>query len=303
MSSKLKAGTSTSGAVLEADTTGILELQTGSTPTTAVTVDTSQNVGIGTTTPDYKLVVDGEGSAGAFALKRTGTLTGSGSFRLVGSSGSEALGFLVNASEKMRVTSAGSLNIGATTGTGRLYVESDVYVARFVATNNTAGTEVITQLNLVASNNATASDYFFIGGINQGADKVYILGNGNLQNVNNSYGTLSDIKLKENIVDATPKLEKILQLKVRNFNLKSDPDLKQIGFVAQELEQIFPSLIEESSELDTDKKFTGEKVKGVKTSVLIPILVKALQELNAKVDAQATTIADQEARLAVLEAK
>jgi hypothetical protein len=43
MSTKLKAGTTTSGAVIDADTTGILELQSGSTPTTAVTVDTSQN--------------------------------------------------------------------------------------------------------------------------------------------------------------------------------------------------------------------------------------------------------------------
>ena len=44
MSTKLKAGTATSGAVIDADTTGILELQSGSTPTTAVTIDASQNV-------------------------------------------------------------------------------------------------------------------------------------------------------------------------------------------------------------------------------------------------------------------
>jgi len=43
MSTKLKAGTSTSGAVIDADTTGILELQSGSTPTTAITIDASQN--------------------------------------------------------------------------------------------------------------------------------------------------------------------------------------------------------------------------------------------------------------------
>ena len=43
MSTKLKAGTSTTGAVLDADTTGILEFQTGSTPTTAASIDTSAN--------------------------------------------------------------------------------------------------------------------------------------------------------------------------------------------------------------------------------------------------------------------
>lgn len=57
MSTKLKAGTATSGAVLDADTTGILELQSGSTPTTAVTIDGSQNVGIGTASPTNKLDV------------------------------------------------------------------------------------------------------------------------------------------------------------------------------------------------------------------------------------------------------
>jgi hypothetical protein len=59
MSTKLKAGTSTIGAVLDADTTGILELQSGSTPTTALTVDASQNVGIGTNSPAAKLDVNG----------------------------------------------------------------------------------------------------------------------------------------------------------------------------------------------------------------------------------------------------
>jgi len=52
MATTLNAGTSTSGAALSADATGILQLQTGSTPTTAVTIDTSQNVGIGTASPD-----------------------------------------------------------------------------------------------------------------------------------------------------------------------------------------------------------------------------------------------------------
>jgi hypothetical protein len=186
------------------------------------------------------------------------------------------------ASERMRITSAGSLNIGATSGTGRLYVESDNNVVRFVATNSTAGTEVIVQNNLLNSNNATASDYFFIGAVSGGSDRVYILGNGNLQNINGSYGTISDANLKENIIDATPKLDKVMQLKVRNFNFIDD-ELKQIGFVAQELETVFPGLIEESQNLDRDGKRTGTTRKAVKTTVLIPILVKAMQEQQAMI--------------------
>jgi uncharacterized protein (AIM24 family) len=44
MATTLNAGTSTSGAAISADTTGILQLQSGSTPTTAVTIDASQNL-------------------------------------------------------------------------------------------------------------------------------------------------------------------------------------------------------------------------------------------------------------------
>jgi hypothetical protein len=208
-----------------------------------------------------------------------------GAITTVGSFGtnlnSDAFSFTTASTERMRITSAGAVYIGDTTGSTRFYVTNDNRVAMFNATNTTVGTEVIVQSNLISSNNATSADYLFIGGISGGSDRVYILGNGNLQNINNSYGTLSDIKLKENIVDATSKLDDVMQLKVRNFNLKSDPTQKQIGFVAQELETVFPSMIEEVSELDEDKKFTGNKVKGIKTTVLIPILVKAIQEQQA----------------------
>ena len=64
-------------------------------------------------------------------------------------------------------------------------------------------------------------------------------------------GTLtSDETLKENITDATSKLEDLKKLKVRNFNWKSSfhPEkskTKQIGFIAQEVEEVFPALVKE----------------------------------------------------------
>ena len=56
--------------------------------------------------------------------------------------------------------------------------------------------------------------------------------------------------------------------------------LKQIGFVAQEIEQVFPGLVDESFD-----RFSNQSIKHVKQSVLIPILVKALQELKTEFDA------------------
>ena len=41
-----------------------------------------------------------------------------------------------------------------------------------------------------------------VGDPGSGTDSIYIYANGNIQNTNNSYGQISDVKLKENIVDA-----------------------------------------------------------------------------------------------------
>ena len=58
---------------------------------------------------------------------------------------------------------------------------------------------------------------------------------------------------------------------------------KRIGFIAQELETVFPALVQE---YDQDTEGKGEVMrKGIKHTALIPILVKAVQELSAKVEA------------------
>ena len=109
--------------------------------------------------------------------------------------------------------------------------------------------------------------------------------NGNVYNTNSSYGSISDIKLKENIVNTSPKLDDLMSVRIVNYNLKEGQTHKQIGVIAQELEQIFPSMVEESQDFDKDGNDLGTTTKGVKYSVFVPMLIKALQELNAKFDA------------------
>ena len=99
---------------------------------------------------------------------------------------------------------------------------------------------------------------------------------GGLRNRYNEYGQYSDENIKENIVAATDKLEEVKQLQVKNFNLIGD-DFKQIGLIAQDVEQIFPSLVKNTTTPD------GTEVKSLKYSVLVPILIKAIQELEARV--------------------
>jgi hypothetical protein len=93
----------------------------------------------------------------------------------------------------------------------------------------------------------------------------------------------ADIKLKDNIVDCTSKLFEINSLRVINYNMISDPDEhKHIGFLAQEFEQVFPSMVEDTIDRDSEGIDLGTVTKGIKWSPLVPILVKALQELDVK---------------------
>ena len=97
----------------------------------------------------------------------------------------------------------------------------------------------------------------------------------------------SDRNLKDNIVDGTSKLEDINKLKVRNFNFKKYPDKKHLGFIAQEVQEIFPSLVKEyiTREADVENSIEEKKSLGIQQDAFVPMLVKAIQELSAKVTA------------------
>ncbi len=135
---------------------------------------------------------------------------------------------------------------------------------------------------LMYTSKAAATNWYWMVAQANSANTIIIYGNGNINNANNSYGQLSDIRLKENVIDATSKLEDVKKLKVKNFNFKGD-NLKQIGLIAQEVEEVFPGLVEEEKQPDIQDGEKGEVYKSVKYSVLVPILVKAIQELEARV--------------------
>jgi hypothetical protein len=127
--------------------------------------------------------------------------------------------------------------------------------------------------------------YYHMQAFVSGSTEVFrIEASGNVKNTNNSYGALSDVKLKENIVDASPKLADLMQVKVRNYNLIGETT-KQIGVVAQELETVFPSMVDESNDRDEDGNILETTTKGVKYSVFVPMLIKAIQEQQATITA------------------
>ena len=119
---------------------------------------------------------------------------------------------------------------------------------------------------------------------NGGAESFRVYTNGNVQNTNNSYGAISDIKLKENIVDATPQWNDIKALQVRKYNFKEGQTHTQIGLVAQEVELVSPGLVTESPDRDAEGNNLGTVTKSVNYSVLYMKAVKALQEAMERIE-------------------
>jgi hypothetical protein len=166
--------------------------------------------------------------------------------------------------ERMRITRGGDLfSLNADNG----------IVSRSTLPAGTANT-------IFAGQHSAAS---IISGTN--CFRVYT--NGNVQNTNNSYGALSDIKLKENIVDATSQWNDVKTLQVRKYNFKEEtgqPTHTQIGLVAQEVELVSPGLVTESPDRDSEGNDLGTTTKSVNYSVLYMKAVKALQEAIAKIE-------------------
>ena len=73
-----------------------------------------------------------------------------------------------------------------------------------------------------------------------------------------------------------------MQVKIRNYNLIGETN-KQIGVIAQELEQVFPNMVYESPDFDKDGNNLGTTTKSVKYSVFVPMLIKAIQEQQAQI--------------------
>jgi hypothetical protein len=148
----------------------------------------------------------------------------------------------------------------------------------------------------------------YSGGENSNVTLQFLVShNGNVQNTNNSYGSLSDERYKENIVDADSQWDDIKAIRIRKFNFKNDESKTTLlGIVAQEVENTSPGLIEQT--FMEDGVPDPDVPKAVKYSVLYMKAVKALQEAMERIEqletekaAQQTVLDDLLARLTALE--
>jgi hypothetical protein len=145
-------------------------------------------------------------------------------------------------------------------------------------------------LYLESATSASTSTYLIWGGYSASGlggastNSFRVATNGNVTNTNNSYGAISDIKLKENIVDATSQWNDIKTLQVRKYNFKQGQTHTQIGLIAQEVELVSPGLVTESPDRDEEGNDLGTVTKSVNYSVLYMKAVKALQEAMERIE-------------------
>ncbi|CAB4152962.1 Intramolecular chaperone auto-processing domain containing protein [uncultured Caudovirales phage] len=260
-----------------------------------MTINTTGNVGIGTTSPGVKLsvftsgmsftsstITYSAGSSQGFLLDNSAGTSQSGNAIWFANSGlysaisstrvdtgtwgtdlrfythPDAISNQYDVTERMRITSGGLVLIGATTTSSS--AELQVFGNNGIRITNAAS-----QYRQIYN---SGGDLYFWNGSNQG----YLSSGGVWTNA-------SDISIKKDIEDIQYGLNEVLKLKPRYYKMKAN-DLEQIGFISQEVEQVIKELV------STDNL----GMKGLSYGNLTAVLVKAIQEQQEQIEQLKTQI-------------
>jgi len=280
---------------------GALTLASNGT-TTAVTIDTSQRVGVGTVTPQRKVsIVGADGASGqtegnsrtSLFLDNNGanylsifTSTsgdggvffsdnGSNNGGMVYETSNDALYFKSNNAERMRIAS-----------------DNRVYITCTSAPSATVSGVRLgnpTEALCAFSSGAVTIETYQLGFYN---------GNGLVGRISTSgsattYATSSDYRLKETIAPMTGALAKVSLLKPVTYKWKADGSDGE-GFIAHELAEVCPHAV--SGEKDAIDAEGNPDYQAVDTSFLVATLTAAIQEQQATINALTARVVALESR-------
>ncbi len=251
----------------------------GNTIAERVIINNDGNVGIGTSSPtqalsiasvsstpgDYKGLAFQSGGT-EVSYVRSNCTDGNNYFLTFGT-------FASGLAERMRIASDGVVGIG-TSSPSSSYRLSAV-----------GGTGAVVGAFIETTSTDSGHEASIIKRPNSGV-LVQFLGSGQVGSITTNgstttYGTSSDYRLKENVVDLNNATERLKQLQPKRFNFISDADTTVDGFIAHEVSSVVPEAIHGTKdEVDANG---NPKYQNIDQSKLVPLLVKTIQELEARI--------------------
>lgn len=288
----LNAGVALDGIFFNSTTKQTLLFNNGNI---SMTLTSLGNVGIGTTSPTSfsgytTLTIDN--TSGSFTEYRQG---GVNTFR-VGSNesnggflytqGSTPIRFGTIDTERMRITSGGTLLLNTTSnaGVGTMEIDGQIYLK---------GNGAVVYFK----SQTTANIYAWYGASSQ--IRLYNNSIGVIGYFNDStgaYTATSDARMKDNIKDSSNALDIISKIKVRSYDWKSNGNYEPFGLIAQELNEVAPTYVSKPTDDKNDKW-------GVSKAELVPMLIKAIQEQQAQIQEQQAQIELLSNKIVALESK
>jgi hypothetical protein len=243
----------------------------------------------------------------------------------------DTIAFSEGGAEVMRITSGGGITTpGSATDPFEFGVNRNGGLS-FIVTNANTSSPFGAAIRFPGATPNNTTNYFLFCDDSTNS-KAIIYSDGSFQSRANSYGGISDVKLKQDIIDAGSQWDDIKGLRVVKYRFKdevaADPNYpSHLGVIAQEAEIVSPGLVFESPDfknvevpvldddgnpvldedgnpqVTTERQATGTVTKGVKYSVLYMKAVKALQEAIERIETLEASNTALEARIAALEAQ
>ena len=274
--------------------TGSITFSNGtSSVTERMRIDSSGNVGIGTSSPNHDLHI--QSTDPAIILAQSGSINNSNSGRILfaespsftttnahfeikydGLENHLYFGSPIDGSTDLFVVGRnGNVGIGIANQSGtRLYVDAPANTHASVFRNDTVNFAPI-----VVDNQGTSGTRQLISFRLNNVEVGRITSTGS----STAYNTTSDYRLKENVDYTFNALDRVAQLKPARFNFIADADTTVDGFLAHEVQDIVPEAI--TGERDAVDSEGNPEYQGIDQSKLVPLLTKAIQEQQAQIEA------------------